>query len=479
MTNQLTAADVQALITAALAPVQQDLADAQAEVQRLQGQILQQAAAAQQPAAQAQPQFARTPATATTTMIDYRSKIGLEVFKMGSEKLKSDFDLSSTNQPQFMEEIDRRSVKQGWKGTILDVNGTYFIRSYGTFTYDMILAHVCQYAFQSDREEQDATSLQICLEDTLTSSALATINAERSKYTLTRAQVNAHRAATQLPQIQGNANDEYQDGVLFLWCILNRTAPQTNVTISTIIRQLMRLNNIMEDEKFDILAFNTKVRLLLNQYVANTGHEYDKSILLNGLFEAYKLPTNQEFLNFIVRVEQDHNFNNKIMTADILMESALKLYQTKTVDGSWDQLSLEQKQAINLMAQINSFKAQLTPSRVQGGKEERNGKKTQEERMRKKYEDAPSWKKKKPEDINVPHIEDGRTYYWCTKHQMYTMHKAADCKLPKCNNFYRESSARKEEPKERTNKGKKEEESKLQYTGPQSNVSIDQEYEDY
>jgi hypothetical protein len=249
----------------------------------------------------------------------------------------------------------------------------------------------------------------------------------------------------------------------------------------------MRLNQIMEEGKFDILAFNTKVRLLLNQYVANTGHDYDKSILLNGLFEAYKLPTNQEFLNFIVRVEQDHNFNITVMTADVLMESALKLYQTKTVAGSWDQLSSEQKQAINLMAQINSFRAQLTPSRVQGGKGERNGNRTQEERMRKKYDDAPSWKKKKPEDINAPHIEDGRTYYWCTKHQMYTMHKAADCKLPKCNNFHRESSARKEESKESakdsnkrgTNKGRKEEESKLQYMGPQSNISIDQEYEDY
>jgi hypothetical protein len=29
--------------------------------------------------------------------------------------------------------------------------------------------------------------------------------------------------------------------------------------------------------------------------------------------------------------------------------------------------------------------------------------------MRKKYEEAPSWKKEKPEDITEPHIEGGRT----------------------------------------------------------------------
>jgi hypothetical protein len=232
-------------------------------------------------------------------------------------------------------------VKQGFKATILNINGTYFLRNYGTYTYDTILAHVCAYAFRSDREEQDATSLLNCLEDTLTTSALDIINAEQAKYTLTRAQVNATLPAG--AQIQGNANDEYQDGVLFLWCILNRTAPQTNATITTIIRQLSRINGIMEEVKYDILAFNTKVRLPLNQYIANTSQEYDKAILITSLFEAYKLPTNQEFNNFIVQKEQDHNFNVTITTADELMESSLKLYQTKTVDGSWDRLSNDQK----------------------------------------------------------------------------------------------------------------------------------------
>jgi hypothetical protein len=496
MGQQLTQADVQALIAAALAPVQQDLADAQAEVLRLQGQIIQQAAAAQQQAAPAPIPFARTPATASTAMIDYKSKYGLEVYKMGSEKLKSEFDLSSTKQPHFMEELDRRCVKQGFKSTILTINGVYFLRNYGTFTYAAIMAHVMAYAFRSNREEQDATSLLNCLEDTLIPSALNIINSERSKYTLTRAQVNST-----LPpgnQLQGNADDEYQDGVLFLWCILNRTAPQTNATITTIVRQLNRINNIMEEVKYDILAFNTKVRLLLNQYVANTGQEFDRTILITSLFEAYKLPTNQEFNTFIVRKEQDHNFNIAIITADVLMESALKLYQTKSVDGSWDKLSSDQKQAINLMAQFNSFKAKYPPTanKVQNSKNNsKTNQTTAEERMKKKYDEAPDWKKKKPEDINAPHIEDGKTYHWCTKHQMFTMHKSEECKLPKCNNFYQgskknnnksgsykgsKSGSKKGKGKENSDRTKlgSGEEKKLQYAGT-SNVGIDQEYGDY
>jgi hypothetical protein len=109
----------------------------------------------------------------------------------------------------------------------------------------MILAHVMAYAFRSNREEQDAASLLNCLKDTLIPLALDIINFERSKYTLTQEQVNAT-----LPpgnQLQGNANNEYQYEVLFIWCILNRTAPQTNATVTTIVRQLYRINNIMEE----------------------------------------------------------------------------------------------------------------------------------------------------------------------------------------------------------------------------------------
>jgi hypothetical protein len=52
------------------------------------------------------------------------------------------------------------------------------------------------------------------------------------------------------------------------------------------------------------------------------------------------------------------------------MKSLLKLYQTKSVDGSWDKLKNDQKQAINLMAQFRLFKAKFMPtaSRVQAGK---------------------------------------------------------------------------------------------------------------
>jgi hypothetical protein len=178
------------------------------------------------------------------------------------------------------------------------------------------------------------------------------------------------------------------------------------------------------------------------------------------------------------------------------MESALKLYQTKSVDGSWDKLTNDQKQAINLMAQFNSFKSKYTPtpSKVQGGKNDSH-QSTSEERMKKAYDAAPDWKNKKPDDINAPHIEGDKTFYWCPKHQMFTVHKPVECKLPKCNNFYQASKKNnnkngskkgsKNGGKKGTGKGNSDKvkpdsdgEKKLQYTGT-TNMGIDQEYGDY
>ena len=40
------------------------------------------------------------------------------------------------------------------------------------------------------------------------------------------------------------------------------------------------------------------------------------------------------------------------------------------------------------------------------------------------------WKKKAPSDIKATKTYKNREYNWCPKHQMWTVHKAEDCKLP-------------------------------------------------
>jgi hypothetical protein len=228
------------------------------------------------------------------------------------------------------------------------------LRNYGTLTLPSVLAHAQAYAFTNQRQAQDSNNLFKCLESTLTEAAMRTMYAERHLYTLTRREVAAARAgvAGAPATLPGNDEDEFRDGVLMLWAIINRTTAQTNATISAIINQLTRLNNIMEESKHDIKAFNTSIRDLLNQYVANRRHEYDQTILINSLFSAYKTTKDKEFSLYITRKQQDHDDNSKVLTANTLMDDALKFYQTRITLKEWEQDSEEIKEIINLSAQL-------------------------------------------------------------------------------------------------------------------------------
>jgi hypothetical protein len=116
--------------------------------------------------------------------------------------------------------------------------------------------------------------------------------------------------------------------------------------------------------------------------------------------------------------------------------------------------------------------------------------------MKKKYLEAPDWKKKKPTDVNAPNVVEGKTYYWCNKHEMFTMHKAEECNLPKCYRFYRQTQGSKKNKNSNNHQKKgnkkgnkagnddkvksdKDAENKLQYIGSTSHVGIDTDYGDY
>jgi Ni,Fe-hydrogenase I large subunit len=168
-----------------------------------------------------------------------------------------------------------------------------------------------------------------------------TMYAERQLYTITRISVRMANPGINVPQ--GNDDDEFRYGVLLLWTIINRTTAQANATISAIINQLVRMNNLMEENKNDIKAFNTAVRTLLNQYLANRRNEYDKTILINSLFLAYKTTKDKELTMYITRKQPDHDDNTRLLTSKELMEDALKFYQTRNTIKEWEQDTSQDK----------------------------------------------------------------------------------------------------------------------------------------
>ena len=459
-------ANIQAAIDAAVAVVAAQLATTQGQLMTARAELLQartdlntlQNAQVAPAAPAAAPTFALGPATVSTDVIDYSTPAGIKLYKLAGEKLKTSFALETASFTMFTDNLHSRATEQGWDNKILSVthNGTnmYVLRNYGTLTYTSVLAHAQAYAFTTDRQAQDSNNLFKCLEATLTEEAMRTMYAERHLYTLKRgdiilARANVANAPATLP---GRDDDEFSDGVLMLWAVINRTTAQTNATISAIINQLTRLNTIMEDSKHDIKVFNTSIRDLLNQYVANRRHEYDQTILINSLFSAYKTTKDKEFSLYITRKQQDHDDNSKILTANTLMDDALKFYQTRITLKEWEQDSDEVKEIINLSAQLKKSQGKIADleKKLDGKGKGKEGEKkdgsnnsknkyeglTPEQIRKKRFDEAPSWMKRRPKNPTPTStkVKDNKTYLWCDKHKMWCYHNTLDCKLKKKEN---------------------------------------------
>ena len=195
--------DIQRAIDAAVAVVAAQLATTQGELTTARAELLQaqtdlntlqnaQAPPAQQAAAQppAAPTFALGPATIFGNIIDYSTPAGIKLYKMAGEKLKSDFDLDTNNFHQFVDNLNSRSIEQGWdQGLLVVAQGGInmnILQNYGTLTYTSVLAHVHTYIFRDNRLSQNSTNLFNCIEAALTKEAMGTMYVEKHLYTLQR-----------------------------------------------------------------------------------------------------------------------------------------------------------------------------------------------------------------------------------------------------------------------------------------------------
>jgi hypothetical protein len=201
-------------------------------------------------------QFAYTPGTygAAATLIDYNTTNGAKIQKSATEKLDVLHDLDTENLNDFLESFRTRAIAQGWFHTLLTVNqngvAMNFIDNYGVLSYASIEAHANTYMFRETRAAQDSHNCFCCLEASLTKDARTTLYAERDKYTIRRSTLLAAVAGANIPA--GDPNERRRDGLLFLWCILDRTTAKTNATISTIVRQLNHLAELMTEHNSDV-----------------------------------------------------------------------------------------------------------------------------------------------------------------------------------------------------------------------------------
>ena len=86
-------------------------------------------------------------------------------------------------------------------------------------------------------------------------------------------------------------------------------------------------------------------------------------------------------------------------------------YKSLVRSGEWNAPSKEQKEILALSAKLESFTKK---------------KKSEKQDKRK---DRFEWKKEAPKNVMDTRNKNGKTYHWCTKHNLWTLHKASECKL--------------------------------------------------
>jgi hypothetical protein len=141
---------------------------------------------------------------------------------------------------------------------------------------------------------------------------------------------------------------------MFLWCIINRSTANTNATISTIVRKITHLREVVVEKDSNVTAFNTNVSQLCNSYYANKREQVDSETLLYNLFEAYLICMDQDFVTYIRRQKQEFYIDATIpITSDILIERALKQYQTQVEEKTWGVESTDCKDIMSLNARMD------------------------------------------------------------------------------------------------------------------------------
>jgi hypothetical protein len=173
----------------------------------------------------------------------------------------------------------------------------------------------------------------------------------------------------------------------------------------------------------------------------------------------------EEFKRYVERKWSDHGDMTRQLTLAELMEFALKRYQTSVEQQTWGVDAKQTKCIMNLTAKvgnINKWKKELAKGNKGGdGKNKDKEKKDclpAEEWRKKKFDEAPKWKKQKPKDLKeVKKVKDN-TYHWCTFHKMWMQHTNDKCRLNPSNIHEEPKEKRQDNKREKGKSAKKEQE---------------------
>jgi hypothetical protein len=304
---------IDAAVAAAVAPLQQALNDANAEIV-----LLQNAPPPPPPVVPAPPlhQPIITPGQ-RQGVLDYDDVGMAKMWKAASAKLDNEFDGTPGNLRLILNDVKTRGEVYGWDTTIfniqcLDLAHRNMVTQYGQISMEDIRARAVTYQVAAvSRELQASTQLHLMLQGSLTKEFKTKVISRSQEYT-----VNGR-----------------EDGVLMLKLALSLVVIETRATMTVVTNALKNLDSKIGEYNGDIEGFNLYVADLIHQLTVR-GEPVPE--IVPHLFSAYSKVPNQSFQTYMEEVESRWEDRLINPTGDELMTMALKKKQSLIQKEKWD-----------------------------------------------------------------------------------------------------------------------------------------------
>jgi hypothetical protein len=361
--------------------------------------------------------FAIAPALMDSAVINYHTVSGSKLYRAAIQKLAEPFNVTSAGLKPFLRDIGDRARYNGW-GDILavpkdlddpDIAGrdtTDLLTQYGCISIKQVRDHALSYYLTKSRAVEDSNQMYVCIMDTLTKEGRAKVVLHEKEYTF--------------------GNGDYVSGPVLLKVVIMESYIDTNATTRHIRQHLSQLHEYILTVDSDIEIFNLYVNGLINSLAARGQSTQD---LLANLVKGYKTATDDVFVKYIEKKEEDNNHGHDIQSMR-LMELARNKYKTMVEENKWKAPSEDSTKIIALQAQVkllgNKFKAGPGP-KYPSNKGPKDDKFTPKKKKGDKPPKAPWMLVAPTEGQPLKKLKDGKDWIWCPTHKSWGRHTLEKC----------------------------------------------------
>lgn len=340
------------------------------------------------------------------TFLDYSKEADRKLFKAAITGMDAKFELQASDLQVFLSKVAMHAQIYNFND-ILKIGNKNIIENYGDIKMTEIATQAATYVGQQNRNAQNSVMLYHYLVNSLSETAKSEIMATPEVYKVTAANV-----------------DYTAVGATFLKAIIQKAYVDTKATVTSIRHALARLDHKMEELNSDIKAFNDYVTGLRNMLRAR-GESTDD--IISHIFLGYAAASDRDFVMYMSQKRNEYEDGESNMDLNDVMQRALNKYNILVQSGRWNEPDKKDAAIFALKAKVESLEKANKVTKSEGATAGNSNASGNSRRARRDKKWA--WKNVKPAQGEPLHKEfQGKTYYWCPKHEAWTAHKPEDCK---------------------------------------------------